>query len=74
MMVRNSNNLIQTAPNPGGTKEQISLFINSLYSNKKGFTAVHCTHGLNRTGFMICYYLLTKNKGMKVETGFLSFF
>jgi atypical dual specificity phosphatase len=59
------------ASHPGGTNEQISLFLDSVKSNKSGFTAVHCTHGLNRTGFMICYYLLKENPNMKVEEGFI---
>lgn len=31
-----------------------------LATNPKKIIAVHCTHGFNRTGFMICYYLCTE--------------
>ncbi|CAF1628945.1 unnamed protein product [Rotaria magnacalcarata] len=41
--------------------EQIDLFIQTctdfINSNPNDFIGVHCTHGFNRTGFLICAYL-----------------
>jgi protein-tyrosine phosphatase len=52
---------------PAGEPHQIKRFLQSVESCGKGYIGVHCTHGLNRTGFLVCYYLLQTNPGMKVE-------
>jgi protein-tyrosine phosphatase len=58
---------------PGGEPHQIKRFIESVESCHNGFIGVHCTHGLNRTGFLVCYYLLHSNPGMKVEEALQQF-
>jgi protein-tyrosine phosphatase len=47
------------------TEEQVNDFI-EIMKELKGNVAVHCTHGLNRTGFMIVSYLvIEKNKDLE---------
>ena len=36
--------------------------------NRHGFVGVHCTHGLNRTGLMICKYMIERLRIPHVET------
>ena len=40
--------------------------------NDDGLIGVHCTHGLNRTGYMICRYMIEK-KGFKPEDAIQTF-
>lgn len=44
------------------TPEQTNIFIHAVDSfiekNPSKMIAVHCTHGFNRTGFLICAYLV----------------
>ena len=46
------------------TCPQTQLFINTCHDylrNNPSYTiGVHCTHGFNRTGFLICSYLIEK--------------
>lgn len=47
------------------TREQVALFINMcdryFNQNPGGLIGVHCTHGFNRTGFLIIAYLVEKD-------------
>ncbi|EFC35984.1 predicted protein [Naegleria gruberi] len=51
--------------------EQMDTIVNDidLYisNNPTKYILIHCTHGLNRTGFVICYYLLKKKIIENVE-------
>lgn len=44
------------------TEEETRLFVNMCHNfilkNPLVVIAVHCTHGFNRTGFLICAYLI----------------
>ena len=46
------------------TKEQTKRFLNIIENfiqkNPTQLIGVHCTHGFNRTGFLICSYLVEK--------------
>ncbi|XP_068609681.1 mRNA-capping enzyme isoform X2 [Brachionichthys hirsutus] len=46
------------------TKETTAMFIriceNFMQKNSTDLIGVHCTHGFNRTGFLICAYLVEK--------------
>lgn len=50
--------------NQAPTKEQTSLFVELCHQfishHPLHFIGVHCTHGFNRTGFLICAYLYEK--------------
>lgn len=39
-----------------------------LRRNRHGFVGVHCTHGLNRTGLMICKYMIERLRIPHIET------
>jgi len=47
------------------TKDNIKAFIETVDTfekeNSNKIIGVHCTHGYNRTGFLICAYLVEKN-------------
>lgn len=45
------------APQPKEREEFVKVCQTFLARNPHKKIAVHCTHGYNRTGFMICYYL-----------------
>lgn len=45
------------APKPSERAEFMRVCNNFIRTNPRKIIAVHCTHGFNRTGFMICYYL-----------------
>lgn len=46
---------------PRKQMEEIFDFIDDFVERKPGdFVAVHCTHGLNRTGFLVALYLMTR--------------
>lgn len=47
-------------PNEEQTKNFIEVCSNFLYQHPNKHIAVHCTHGFNRTGFLICSYLVTQ--------------
>lgn len=50
----------EEAPQPR-EREQFVKVVNSYLSrNPRKIVAVHCTHGFNRTGFMICSYLCSE--------------
>ncbi|KAL5516266.1 hypothetical protein EMCRGX_G001552 [Ephydatia muelleri] len=54
---------------------QFSVALNNFLSDKTKdgqFVAVHCTHGINRTGYLICRYLIEKN-GMSAESSIRAF-
>ena len=36
------------------------LFSDMMNETENGLIGVHCLHGLNRTGYMICRYLIEK--------------
>jgi atypical dual specificity phosphatase len=45
------------------SKKQINMFIRTIdyiLDNYDGIIGIHCTHGINRTGYMICCYLIKK--------------
>lgn len=46
------------APTVQQTQSFIKLVEDFLNLNPMSFIAVHCTHGFNRTGFLICSYLV----------------
>lgn len=48
------------APQPKEQAEFIRVCSSFLARNPKKIIAVHCTHGFNRTGFMICCYLCSE--------------
>ena len=48
------------APTKAQTTAFIALVDEFLNLNPLSFIAVHCTHGFNRTGFVICSYLVEK--------------
>jgi len=60
---------IQGQKNPSELK--IQEFIKTV-SESKGFVGVHCTHGLNRTGYLVCCYLIEK-KGFSVPKAISAF-
>uniref|UniRef100_A0ABM0MNA9 RNA/RNP complex-1-interacting phosphatase-like n=1 Tax=Saccoglossus kowalevskii TaxID=10224 RepID=A0ABM0MNA9_SACKO len=39
-------------------KETVSKFLEVTQSKSSVIIGVHCTHGLNRTGYMVCRYLI----------------
>ncbi|KAH7636958.1 mRNA-capping enzyme [Dermatophagoides farinae] len=45
-------------PSPDQTQTFIDLCSRFLVKNPDKIIAVHCTHGFNRTGFLICAYLV----------------
>lgn len=47
-------------PKPTEQDNFIKMCDNFLSKNPEKIIAVHCTHGYNRTGFMICAYLCSK--------------
>ena len=52
---------------------QITADIHSFLSNNpERVCAVHCTHGFNRTGLVICSYLM-KYEGMSLTDAFKLF-
>jgi len=48
-------------PNEEQTRTFIEVCSNFITQNPLSFVAVHCTHGFNRTGFLICAYLVEKH-------------
>lgn len=36
----------------------VQQFFQAVEMNKDGLIGVHCTHGVNRTGYLICRYLI----------------
>jgi mRNA-capping enzyme len=58
------------------TAEEFALFkstcVKFLEKNPSLFIGVHCTHGYNRTGFMICSYL-AEQEGWSIEAAVESF-
>jgi atypical dual specificity phosphatase len=40
--------------------EVVDSFLQSDESRRGGLIGVHCTHGVNRTGFLICKYMVSK--------------
>merc|ERR1712226_83139 len=47
-------------PSINQTQSFITLVEEFLNMNPLSFVAVHCTHGFNRTGFLICAYLVER--------------
>lgn len=47
-------------PTPDTTKLFISIVDNFIRQHPTEIIGVHCTHGFNRTGFLICAYLVEK--------------
>lgn len=39
-------------------KKLVKNFIEKINENKEGYIGVHCTHGMNRTGFLVASYLI----------------
>lgn len=52
----------QSLPSP----QKVNEFIKKVNMIQSGYIGIHCTHGLNRTGFLIICYLVENNK-MKVS-------
>lgn len=48
------------APNVQQTRMFIDTCYDYLKNNPSSIVGVHCTHGFNRTGFLICAYLIEK--------------
>lgn len=48
------------APNRQDTAHFIARCYDFTLKNPSSIIAVHCTHGFNRTGFLICAYLVEK--------------
>ena len=48
------------APNVTQTQFFIATCVNFFRNNPSLTIGVHCTHGFNRTGFLICSYLIEK--------------
>lgn len=48
-------------PESSQVEEFINLVDDFRSNNRSKLIGVHCTHGLNRTGFMICSYLIRKH-------------
>lgn len=46
-----------THPSVRKTREFVELVDRFFQDNQSGIVGVHCTHGCNRTGFLICSYL-----------------
>ncbi|RWS31627.1 hypothetical protein B4U80_08533 [Leptotrombidium deliense] len=58
------------------SEEQVSVFINICNNfnaqHPNDLIAVHCTHGFNRTGYLICAYLI-ENQDWSVQAAFNTF-
>jgi hypothetical protein len=53
---------IQGQQIPPQIKIQKFIDLINKYQDKKGYIAVHCTHGLNRTGFLVVSYMIQQLK------------
>ncbi|KAI0985730.1 hypothetical protein GJ496_010589 [Pomphorhynchus laevis] len=49
-----------SAPSESDFKIFARIVDRFLLKNPNGTIGVHCTHGLNRTGYMICRYMMEK--------------
>lgn len=45
-------------PSDAEVKRFCDTIANQLHNNPDTFVGVHCTHGLNRTGYFICRYMI----------------
>ena len=50
-------------PSPEQTKTFVQVCRNFIAHNPLEIIGVHCTHGFNRTGFLICSYLVEMDEG-----------
>lgn len=63
---------------PGGgmvpAKQNVEQFYAAVSEamSEDGLIGVHCTHGLNRTGYMVCRYMIEKN-GIDPDQAILAF-
>ena len=48
-------------PTPEETKAFVNICHNFISKNPLSVIGIHCTHGFNRTGFLICAYLIEKH-------------
>ena len=49
-------------PDNNTVSKFFSVVDHFLHNNNNGLIGVHCTHGVNRTGYMICRYLVQRLK------------
>jgi len=47
-------------PNPAVVKDFFTAVDSALAENETSLVGVHCTHGLNRTGYLVCRYMVQK--------------
>ena len=45
-------------PNESVISQFFEIVDNHLQEKPEGLIGVHCTHGINRTGYLICRYLI----------------
>ncbi|PIK33875.1 putative mRNA-capping enzyme [Apostichopus japonicus] len=60
------------APSRDQTKTFIQICNNFSVQNPQDVIGVHCTHGFNRSGFLICAYLVEKRTGDHVPVSVVS--
>ena len=53
-------NLYRKIPNEKSVTKFFNQVENMLAKNPKALIGVHCVHGVNRTGYMICRYLIER--------------
>ncbi|KAG2374678.1 hypothetical protein C9374_010422 [Naegleria lovaniensis] len=75
-----SSHSSENSKNEGNNSSMISEMDNIVQcidkfieENPQQYILIHCTHGLNRTGFVICYYLLKKKIVNTVEDALILF-